>query len=72
MSKNTGIALTVAGWRPLMSGVAAHTMAAESPRWQATAEWHRLLRKTVRGTWLFDDYGVEFRSAKFHKRVRQP
>jgi hypothetical protein len=69
MTKNIGIAVRVAGGMVfMMSGGAAHTTAAESPRWQVTAEWHRLLRKSVRGTWLFEVYGVEIRSAKFHER----
>jgi hypothetical protein len=69
MSKNIGIAVWVAGRMVfMMSGGAAHTTAAESPRWQVPAEWHRLSRKSVRGTWLFEVYGVEIRSAKFHER----
>jgi hypothetical protein len=65
MSKNTGIGRGIV---PMMSGGAAHATAAESPRWQATAEWHQLLRKPVRGTCFFEDYGVECRSAKVHER----
>ncbi len=69
MIKDFGIALTIGGGLVFMiSGGAAHAAAAESPRWQAPAEWHRLLRKTVRGTLLVDDEGVEFRSAKFNER----
>ena len=69
MNKNIGIAVRVArGMVFKISGGAAHTTAAESPRWQVTAEWHRLLRQAVRGTWLFEVHGVEVRSAKFHER----
>ena len=69
MNKNMDIAVRVAGGMVfMMSGGAPHTTAAESPRWQLTAEWHRLLRKSVRGTWFLEVYGVEIRSAKFHER----
>jgi hypothetical protein len=64
-----GIAVTVAGGIVfMMSGGVAPATAAESPRWQTPAHWHRVLRKAVPGTLLVDDDGVEFRSAKFHER----
>ena len=69
MRINVSIASTIVGWIAFItSAVPLHADAAESPRWQAPAEWHRPLRKTVRGTLLMDDEGVEFRSAKFHER----
>ena len=69
MRINVGIAAMVVGRMALITpGGALHAGSGESPRWQAPAQWHRLLRKTVRGTLLVDDGGVEFRSAKFHKR----
>ena len=68
MSKNIGIAVRVAGGTVFVMSGAADTTAAESPRWQLTAEWHQLLRESVRGTWLFEVCGAEIRSAKFHER----
>jgi hypothetical protein len=41
---------------------------APAQQWQATAKWHRTLKKPVQGTLLWDDAGVEFRSAKFNQR----
>ena len=77
-----GIAVTVAGGMVfMMSGGAAHTTAAESPRWQVTTEWHQFLRKSVRGTW-FDirSFGLSLKELTLElwptaiqiKRVRQP
>ena len=81
MNRKMGIAARVPGGMVFtMSGSAAHTTAAESPRWQLTTEWHSpppfvaakdeglLLRKSVRGTWFLEVDGVEIRSAKFHER----
>jgi hypothetical protein len=69
MRINVGIAATVIGGIAFNTlGGALHADSGESPRWQAPVQWHRLLRKTGRGTLLVDDGGVEFRSAKFHKR----
>ena len=42
--------------------------AAQSERWQAPANWHRLLKKDVPGSLVLDDAGVEFRSPKFNQR----
>ena len=39
-----------------------------TPKWQASARWHRALRKPIPGTLLIDDAGVEFQSPKFHER----
>lgn len=36
--------------------------------WQVPAQWHRVLKKAVPGTLVFDDQGAEFRSAKFNQR----
>jgi hypothetical protein len=69
MRTNIGIAVTVAGGIVFMTtSGAAQCKAADSPRWQTPAHWHRALRKAVPGTLLLDDDGVEFRSAKFHER----
>ena len=37
-------------------------------QWQAAANWHRTLKKAEAGTLLLDPNGVEFRSAKVHRR----
>ncbi len=37
-------------------------------QWQSPAEWHRLVKKAIPGTLLFDDAAVEFRSPKFSHR----
>jgi hypothetical protein len=66
MAINVSITATVVG--RIASGGALHADSGESPRWQAPAQWHRFVRKTVRGTLLVDHDGVEFRSAKFHER----
>ncbi len=50
----------------VLSAVLAN--AAQSELWQAPAKWHRLLKKTVPGTLVLDDAGVEFRSPKFSQR----
>ena len=42
--------------------------AAQSEPWQAPANWHRLLKKDVRGSLVLEDAGVEFRSPKFNQR----
>ena len=69
MRTNIGIAVTVAGGLVFMtSSSQTYARAAESPRWQTPAQWHRVLRKAVPGILLLDDDGVEFRSAKFHER----
>ena len=61
MRINVGIAAMVVGRMALITpGGALHAGSGESPRWQAPAQWHRLLRKTVRGTLLVADDGVEF------------
>ena len=36
--------------------------------WQSAARWHRTLEKSIPGTLLIDDSGVEFRSAKLKER----
>jgi hypothetical protein len=36
--------------------------------WQSPAQFHRLLKKAIPGTLIFDDSGVEFRSTKFSQR----
>jgi hypothetical protein len=39
-----------------------------NPRWQSAAQWHRTLRKSVPGTLLIDDAGIEFQSRQFKER----
>ena len=46
----------------------AQSSGAETPKWRASARWHRILKKAVPGTLLIDDDGVEFQSQKFHER----
>jgi hypothetical protein len=65
---NVSIAAIVSGIAFIAPGGPLYADTGQSPRWQAPAEWRRVLRKTVRGTLLVDDDGVEFRSAKFHER----
>ena len=36
--------------------------------WQTTANWHRSLKKSVPGTLVLDETGLEFRSAKLTRR----
>jgi len=36
--------------------------------WQSAARWHRTLERSVPGTLLIDDAGIEFRSAKWKER----
>ena len=58
----------------VLQGLLSVAMSAEAPaatqpqHWQTPAQWHRLLKKAVRGTLLLDDEGVEFRSAKSSQR----
>ena len=69
MKTRIGLAITVFGWMSLTpSSREAYAATAESPTWQSSGNWHRVLRKAVPGTLLIDDAGVEFRSAKFHGR----
>lgn len=49
-------------------GAAMASAQSDGTRWQTPARWHRTLRKTVPGTVLIDDSGVEFQSARFRKR----
>ena len=37
-------------------------------QWRSAARWHRTLEKSVRGTLLIDDAGVEFQSPKLKER----
>jgi hypothetical protein len=37
-------------------------------RWQSAARWHRTLEKSVQGTLLIDDAGVEFQAPKLKER----
>jgi hypothetical protein len=49
--------------------VASSTVgSAEPPLWQTPAQWHRSLKKTVPGTLVLDDEGLEFRSTKVNHR----
>jgi hypothetical protein len=41
---------------------------AQVEKWQASAKWHRSLKKAEPGTLVLDGNGVEFRSAKFNHR----
>jgi hypothetical protein len=53
----------------LATTAAAGFLAAQTTgRWQSAARWHRALEKSVPGTLLIDDAGVEFRSAKLKER----
>jgi len=47
---------------PVASGVSGPI------KWQSPAQLHRLLKKPVAGTLIFDDGGVEFRSPRFSSR----
>jgi hypothetical protein len=59
MRINVGIAAMAVGRIAFITpGGALHADSGESPRRQAPAQWHRLLRKTVRGTLLVDDDGA--------------
>ena len=42
--------------------------AAEPPKWQTSARWHRTFGKAIPGTLLIDDGDVEFQSPKFRER----
>jgi len=57
-------------WAAVLAVTAATgllTAQATAP-WQSAARWHRTLEKSVPGTLLIDDTGVEFRSAKLKER----
>jgi hypothetical protein len=41
---------------------------AQTDKWQASARWHRSLKKAEPGMLVLDGNGVEFRSAKFNRR----
>jgi len=51
----------------LLSSVACFAQEATA-RFSTRAAWHRLLKKPVQGTLLFDDAGVEFQSRRFSHR----
>ena len=56
-------------WITLLAGTFAVTVAANpasSDRWQASAQWHRLFKKSVRGSLSIGDRGIEFHSARFN------
>lgn len=53
------LAVALAG-SPLIAQVAAP--------WQSAARWHRTLEKSVPGTLIIDEAGVEFRSTKLKER----
>jgi hypothetical protein len=50
------------------TAVAGPLTAQGTERWQSAARWHRTLEKSVRGTLLIDDAGVEFQSPKGKER----
>src|SRR6202023_113935 len=37
-------------------------------QWQSPAQFHQILKKPIRGTLLFDNDGMEFKSQKFSQR----
>jgi hypothetical protein len=60
-------ALLVAAFPALPS----ETVLAQTPlaiQWQSPAQFHQVLKKLVRGTLLFDNTGIEFKSQKFSQR----
>ena len=63
----TVIAVFAAGIAQAQSGGAASPNA-KPPGWQTSARWHRFLGKTIPGTLLINQDGVEFQSPKFHGR----
>jgi hypothetical protein len=65
---NVFVTAVAGGIFVLASNAAVLASPSQSEHWQATAQWHRLLKKAVPGTLLIDDDGVEFRSAKFNQR----
>src|SRR5258708_40310236 len=67
-SVNVSLAALVGGILAVGSNGAALASPAQSEHWQTPAQWHRLAKKTVPGTLLLDDDGVEFRSSKFNQR----
>lgn len=50
------------------SGGRALASFAPSTLWETPAQWHRILEKSVPGTLVLDEQGLEFRSAKFNQR----
>lgn len=59
----TFITITICGTAAIQSSSLAQT-----EKWQASAKWHRSLKKAEPGTLVLDGNGVEFRSAKFNHR----
>jgi hypothetical protein len=57
-------------WAAVLAATAATgLLTAQATRpWQSAARWHRTLEKSVPGTLLIDDAGVEFQSAKRKQR----
>ena len=60
----------IVSWAAVLAVTAATGLlpAQATGRWQSAARWHRTLEKSVQGTLLIDEAGVEFRSAKLKER----
>lgn len=55
----------------VLAATSAHRLNAtppSSPIWQSAARLHRTIKRPLRGTFVIDSEGVEFRSAKFSGR----